>query len=59
MRSEKFYLLEWEDIVGFRNIAEHAYFSVLWQIVWNTAMQGVPELHKKIQDILNDEYSGE
>ncbi len=51
--------IEWEDIVGFRNIAVHEYFSVLWQIVWNTAMQDVPELRKRIQHILNDEYSGE
>jgi uncharacterized protein with HEPN domain len=25
--------IEWEDIIGFRNIAVHEYFAVLWQIV--------------------------
>lgn len=48
--------IEWEDIVGFRNIAIHEYFAVLWQIVWNTAVHDVPVLHKKILNILNDEY---
>lgn len=26
--------IEWKSIVGFRNIAVHAYFSVKWNIVW-------------------------
>lgn len=26
-------VIEWEDIVGLRNIAVHEYFAVLWQIV--------------------------
>lgn len=51
--------IEWEDIVGFRNIAVHEYFAILWQIVWNTAVQDVPELGSKIQAILADEYEGE
>ncbi len=49
----------WEDIVGFRNIAVHEYFAVLWEIVWNTAILDVPELHKKILVILADEFKGE
>jgi uncharacterized protein with HEPN domain len=48
--------IEWEDIFGFRNIAVHEYFSVLWQIVWNTAMQDVPDLRLKIVTILTGEY---
>ena len=26
-------MIEWEDIIGFRNIAVHAYFDMLWEIV--------------------------
>lgn len=51
--------IEWEDIVGFRNIAVHQYFAVLWQIVWDTAIQDVPDLRLKITQILADEYQGE
>lgn len=51
--------IEWDDIIGFRNLAVHEYFSILWQIVWNTAIQDVPELHLKISSIMRDEYSGD
>ena len=51
--------IEWEDIVGFRNIAVHEYFAVLWQIVWDTAVQDVPDLRLKIAQILAEEYQGD
>ncbi|HMN62105.1 MAG TPA: DUF86 domain-containing protein, partial [Anaerolinea sp.] len=47
----------WEDIVGFRNIAVHEYFAILWEIVWNTAVRDIPDLIKRIRTIINDEYS--
>jgi uncharacterized protein with HEPN domain len=56
---EKHKEIEWEDIVGFRNIAVHEYFAILWQIVWNTAIQDVPALYHQIQAILADELEGE
>lgn len=48
--------VEWGDIIGFRNIAVHAYFAVDWPIVWVTATQEVPELRPKVTDILAREY---
>ena len=32
--------VEWPDIIGFRNIAVHEYFAVMWEIVWETAIPG-------------------
>ncbi len=49
--------IEWEDIIGFRNIAVHAYFAVEWSIVWVAATQETPELRRKIADILTKEYA--
>ena len=49
--------IEWADIIGFRNIAIHAYFAVDWSIVWFTATKEVPDLSKKAGDILAKEYS--
>ncbi len=49
--------VEWSDIVGFRNIAVHEYFSVNLPIVWVTATQEVPTLRDKIAQILTAEYS--
>ncbi len=48
--------IERADIIGFRNIAVHEYFSVLWSIVWTTAVQDVPVLKDKIAKILSDEF---
>lgn len=38
----------WRDVVAFRNIAVHRYFSIDWQIVWNTATVDVPSLRGEI-----------
>jgi len=48
--------IEWQDIIGFRNIAVHEYFAILWSIVWNTAIIDVPALQEKIRYILVDEF---
>jgi uncharacterized protein with HEPN domain len=48
--------IEWSDIVGFRNIAVHAYFAVDWAIVWVSATQEVPVLSGQVRDILAGEY---
>lgn len=42
--------VEWADIVSFRNIAVHEYFSVNWSIVWVAATQDTPELRRKVED---------
>lgn len=51
--------VEWADIVAFRNIVVHAYFSVHWPIVWATATTDVPALREQILSILEAEYPGE
>jgi len=54
---ERYPEIEWEDIIGFRNIAVHAYFAVEWSIVWVAATQEAPELKRKIAKILAKEYT--
>ena len=49
--------IEREDIIGFRNIAVHAYFAVEWSIVWVAATQEAPELRRKIAETLAKEHS--
>lgn len=44
--------IEWRDIVAFRNIAVHAYFSVDWSIVWATALFDIPPLGAGLESIL-------
>jgi uncharacterized protein with HEPN domain len=39
--------VEWSDIIGFRNIIVHEYFSVRWPVVWATATGDVPMLRQE------------
>ena len=45
--------IEWADIIAFRNLTVHAYFSIDWSIVWTTAAKDVPELKQKISAIVS------
>ena len=45
--QEKHPEIEWQDIIGFRNIAVHEYFAVMWEIVWETAITGCSFIAKK------------
>ena len=42
----------WLDVVGFRNIAVHAYFAVDWGIVWTTATSDLPALRECVARML-------
>ncbi len=48
--------IPWADLIGFRNIVVHAYFSVDWETVWLTATQEVPELKQQIAEIISREF---
>jgi uncharacterized protein with HEPN domain len=50
--------IDWRDIVAFRNIAVHAYFSVDWSVVWLAAAEDVPELRGHVLAILAAEFRG-
>jgi uncharacterized protein with HEPN domain len=47
------------DIIGFRNIAVHEYFAVIWEIVWATAKFDIPELKMRVAKILGNGFSNE
>ncbi len=40
--------IPWSDVVGFPNIAVHAYFAIDWEIVWATATIDLPALRAAI-----------
>lgn len=46
----------WADMVGFRNLAVHAYFAVAPHIVWTTARMDVPALEASISGILASDF---
>ena len=45
--------IPWSDIIAFRNIAVHAYFSVQWPIVWVAATEEAPLLRTQILALLS------
>ena len=51
--------IRWADIVGFRNIAAHAYFAVNWSIVLVIASEQVPLVRRQVTSILESEYGAE
>ena len=49
----------WGQVVSFRNILVHSYFSIKYVIVWKTAIEEVPDLRRKAAQILAQEFGSE
>ena len=58
LRGEQAHI-DWQDIVGFRNIAVHQYFAVNWEIVWITATRDAPLLKDQVEKILAESFPKE
>ena len=46
--------VQWQDIVGLRNILVHEYFGIHWPLVWQTAADHVPVLRAQIGAIAKE-----
>ena len=53
---ERYPEIEWKSIIGFRNISVHAYFSVKWDIVWETATNDLKILRETVIKILQNDF---
>ena len=53
---ERYPEVPWHQIVAVRNRIVHAYFDLDWQILWNAAMDDIPQLHQQITRILESEF---
>ena len=45
--------IPWPEIVGFRNVAVHAYFSVDWSVVYFTVSDELPNLKSAVADLFS------
>lgn len=44
--------LPWKEIIGFRNVVVHAYFSVDWRVVYVTVMDDLADLQQAVRLLL-------
>jgi uncharacterized protein with HEPN domain len=51
---EAHHQIPWYAIKGMRNLHAHDYERVDLNIVWNTLIEDIPELLKKLETILNE-----
>jgi len=50
--KEKYSEVEWNNIIGFRNISIHEYFGVNFQIVWQITQDDLPVLKQQFSKVL-------
>ena len=46
----------WHQIVAVRHRIVHAYFDLDCQILWDSAVEDIPQLRKQIGEILESEF---
>ncbi len=51
--KSQFSTIEWEQIIGMRNVFVHEYFGVDSNIVWDIIKGDIPELKDKVAEIVN------
>lgn len=50
----RFPQVPWSRMIGFRNVAIHAYFAVDWQSVWESRPLHLPGLREQVARILQE-----
>ncbi|MHC4154005.1 MAG: HepT-like ribonuclease domain-containing protein [Planctomycetota bacterium] len=53
--KEKYSEIEWHKVVGLRHRIVHEYFGIDLEIIWQILCKDLPELKKKIVQIISDE----
>jgi len=46
--------IPWKEIAGMRDIIVHEYFGITLAMIWKVAIQDIPILRKKVNEILKE-----
>ncbi len=46
--------LPWKQLVGIRNRLIHAYFDISYDIIWKTAKDYLPLLHRQLEKVISE-----
>jgi uncharacterized protein with HEPN domain len=47
--------IPWQEMAGMRDVLIHNYFGIDYDVVWNTIIKDIPDLHHEIQRIIEIE----
>lgn len=54
---QKYPNIQWRAMAGMRDRLIHGYFGIDYEIVWDVAINKIPELQQEIEEILRNEES--
>ncbi|HDR51745.1 MAG TPA: DUF86 domain-containing protein [Mariniphaga anaerophila] len=50
----KFQEIEWQQIIGMRNVFIHEYFGIDLSVAWEIIEKDIPDFKKKLDNVLNE-----
>ncbi len=51
--QSRFSTIEWKQVIGMRNVFVHEYFGIDVQLVWEIIERDIPDLKKKVKEIID------
>ncbi len=53
--QQKYPIIAWREIIGFRNVIVHSYFGIDTDLVWEIVKRDVPQLIQQLKRVIKSE----